>query len=125
MSLSVLVGPAGHEAPARRGPVADPRFAHQVIDWYEPPQVGIGAVWPVVAEDKIVAVGHLFGLTVERIGVSGRIVNVVLSQGFAVDVDNAVLDQDRVTGQADHPLDEVFVRLRWRTKHDDVAALRP
>ena len=48
---------------------------------------------------------------------------VGLDKGLAVDVDLLVPNLDRVSGQADHPLDKVFVFILGKHENDNVPAL--
>jgi len=107
------------ESPLSRRPEGDPGLADDVRAGHGPAVVRVVAVVAIIAEDEI-GVGR-DGLFVQCVG--GRLVDVRLVEGDAVDVDHALLDFDGVAGQADDTLDVVLFRVTQRPEDDDIAAL--
>ncbi len=131
------------------GEVDDEGFADDGFAGDEAPVAAVFAVVAVVAEDEVVAGGDdelvvfdegahadppagvdlgIGGLeagevVAEVVGRAGAVDGVGLSEGVAVDVDEAVVEAEVVAGKADDAFDEVEGGVDGIVEDDDVAAV--
>src|SRR6266508_3007988 len=111
------------------GPVDQKGLAADIIEIDESPKAAVIAPIAIIAHDEdMILRNHLWPIIVAvAYGAALRIVTREMSMRifdlFAVDINLFGPDLDGITGDADHPLDEIFRAVLREDKHHDIAAL--
>jgi hypothetical protein len=118
--------PAYHRLPAVPGPVNGKGFSQDIFQEHETPETTVITAVPVISQNEKVSFWDCHPakiIQVLQISLQELILSVdgMGIRGFhPIDLEFLVYDPHRISAYSNHPFDEIFIRLQWVDKNDDI-----